>query len=365
MKKKRSSLYVYILAALTLVVFLPASAQPVSVDSPRRNYAPAEAQKAPQRVIYNDDNLPSGYTRLGTTSLWVRNDGERFDLLGRFNLSYYGSTYDGYGYSSALHVDDENDGISLGDLLSWYMRPMQEALSAGNDDYYQWARNAFIGSRAHGVGVSVDVVPLGEYARVVYSVTNIDAVPHTYSLGSNGDLQIGDNDSAPIALLRDRDGNPFGLEMASSAVADEAATLQFLFRGRSGVTDIDGYRFGSNYSTNGKDVAGKYAGRHRPRVARRPCRDLALHHHRARRRLGCTRLRRQRLEPGRSRLRHRGTRPRAHRLDRTPHLDAPHLQPRHHGRAGTLPAREDVPQRRRRQRGLYQRRAGRQQPRVL
>ena len=249
---------------ISLVAFIPSAIMPLAaqdarVDSPHRNFAPEQVQKAPQRIIYTDDDLPNGYVRLGTTNLWLRNDSAVFDILGKFNRSYYSSTYGGGGYNSAIQVDDVESGVALSEI-KWYRFAMKNSLDMDDLDNYQWYKDAFISSNARGVDVMVTVEPLGEYARVVYNVTNTDASSHTYSLGSYADLSLGDNDSAPITLARDKNDKPFGLEMASSKVAEEAASLQFLFRQRAGVSDVDDYWFGSYGHFNSTEgIAGRYA----------------------------------------------------------------------------------------------------------
>ena len=259
MKHQTLKSLAFSLMAFLVAAVLPVSAQDGKVDSPQRNYAPEQVQKAPQRVIYTDDEFPEDYYRLGTTDLWVRNDSAVYDILGKFNRSYYSSTYSGNGYTSALCVDGKDEAISLEDIR-WYRSGMKDALDRDDDDDYQWYKNAFKNSHARGVDVMVTVVPLGEYARIVYNVTNTDETSHTYSLGSRADLSLGDNDAAPITLVRDKNGKPFGLEMASSNVAEEAATLQFLFRQRAGVSDVDGYWFGSYGRHSSKEgIAGRYS----------------------------------------------------------------------------------------------------------
>lgn len=258
MMKKHTLPFVYSLVALMLGIYMPMSAQSERVDSPHRNSLPAEAKRAPQRIIYVDDDLPSDYTRLGTTSLWVKNDSARFDIIGKFNRSYYSSTYGGNGYNTAICVDDEEDGIWTYDIKAWYTDPMKRCLREDDADSYRWYQDAFLEGNAHGIGVEVTVEPLGDFARVVYNVTNTDDVAHRYSLGSRADLQLGDNDAAPIILLRDQSGEPFGLEMAGSAVPEEAATLQFLFKQRAGVSDVDDYWFGSNVNGGARAVSGDY-----------------------------------------------------------------------------------------------------------
>lgn len=257
---KHQTLKNLVLSFVALTIVLPPlSAQTDRVDSPTRSYAPAKVLKAPQRIIYTDGDLPDEYSRLGTTSLWVRNDSAVFDILGKFNSSYYSSTYDGGGYITAIRVDDEDDGIWASDIKSWYTDRMEDCIRMGDNENYQWYRNEFLTGRAHGLDVKVTLEPLGEYAHVVYNVTNTDETPHTFSLGSRADLSLGDYDLAPITLVRDKNGNPFGLEMASSLNPEEAATLQFLFKNRSGVSDVDGYWFGQyGQNSSSRAVAGDY-----------------------------------------------------------------------------------------------------------
>ena len=111
------------LLAMSFTAWLPLAAQTEKMDSPNRNYAPAAVKKAPQRVIYTDADLPDGYSRLGATNLWVMNDSATFDVLGKFNKSYYSSTFNGDGYNSAIHVDDQPYAITLGDIR-WYSNAM-------------------------------------------------------------------------------------------------------------------------------------------------------------------------------------------------------------------------------------------------
>lgn len=58
------------------------------------------------------------------------------------------------------------------------------------------------------------------------------------------DVQIGENDSAPISLLYDADGKPIGLKMVDNDNLTRGAQFNLFFSGTYGVTDVSSYWFG-------------------------------------------------------------------------------------------------------------------------
>lgn len=75
----------------------------------------------------------------------------------------------------------------------------------------------------------------GNYVKVEYKVKNTNSTSKTFSLGSCADIQIGSNDSAPIAKLSGDRG---------FTMKDGNAQFVFLGKGAYGVTDVDTFWFG-------------------------------------------------------------------------------------------------------------------------
>lgn len=78
----------------------------------------SDAQTVPKKkgVLRSLSNsLPYGYTQLGNSTLYYKQNSESIDLIGQFSELYYSSTYGDYGYSSAMKVDD-NRAININSL---------------------------------------------------------------------------------------------------------------------------------------------------------------------------------------------------------------------------------------------------------
>ncbi len=218
-----------LLSALPLFMY----AQQIAEKPDRKTSMP---EKHPVSATYPVNEIPEDYYRLGASDLWVRNSEGVFDILGKFNNTVYGSTYDNSGFHTAVRLN--------GDCAYWL------------DDLQYYSPEGF---GENGIEVSTRIEEHSGYARVVYSIKNNADSDARVSFGSRADVQLGDNDQAPIQILRDN-GTPYGLEMLNSTNPEEAASMQLLFGQRDGVTPADGYWFG-NYGLNSDvtQAAGQYA----------------------------------------------------------------------------------------------------------
>lgn len=157
-----------------------------------------------------------GYTQVGDTRIYYNQD-QNFDIIGRFQNYYYGSTYGNGGYRVALKV---NEGTAR--VLSSY------------------------GQTVDGVAYRAWVEPQGELARVCYEFTNTNETMVTISAGTHADVMIGNNDRAPISRRIDTMGNTYGVTMSDGG----GAQLCVLFgSGLKGVTSVNDFWFGY-YSQN-------------------------------------------------------------------------------------------------------------------
>lgn len=158
-------------------------------------------------------STPNGYTQVGNTLLYYRQELNSIDFLGFFNDYYYGSTYGNGGYRVAMQVNDNLPSIM--DCLN--------------------------GSVLDGVIFKAYVEPQGELARICYTITNTTNEDVVVSLGTHADVMIGNNDRAPISRRVDTAGNTYGVTMKDG----NGAQLCVLFgSGLSGVTSVNDYWFG-------------------------------------------------------------------------------------------------------------------------
>lgn len=98
------------------------------------------------------------------------------------------------------------------------------------------------GDVQYGFTLNLSLVNRGRYVKVEFAVRNLTGSAQTYSVGSGTDVQIGNNDSAPITQFPD--GSGFYMSDGLSA--------QFNFIGKNayGVTDVDTFWFGHYGSVN-------------------------------------------------------------------------------------------------------------------
>ena len=174
-------------------------------------------KKAPIRRSISS-NMPSGYSQVGTTDLIYQKKSTAIDIQGKFNGSYYGSTYSNRGYRVAMKVGSNGAG----------------EVSCQNGGTY------------NGIEFSAEMIAQGELGRVCYYITNTNPEDVTISLGIHADVMIGNNDHAPIVRKVDTIGNTYGLALLDG----NGAQLCVLFgSGLPGVTGVDDFWFGY-YSQN-------------------------------------------------------------------------------------------------------------------
>ena len=157
--------------------------------------------------------LPSGYTQVGTTQLYYKQNSDAIDMIGYYNGYYYSSTYSDYGYKLSVQVGT-NSATRV---------------------------NCLNGTTSGGVTVQPSVEQQGELARICYTVTNTNETDVVISLGTHADVMIGNNDRAPISRRVDTTGNIYGVTMKDG----NGAQLCVLFgSGLAGVTSVNDYWFG-------------------------------------------------------------------------------------------------------------------------
>lgn len=169
----------------------------------------------------------TGYTQLGDSKLYYATDQYSIDIHGAYNQQFYQSTFGNSGYQAAIKVGENSAQMIPG---------------SGTASY-------------NGVQVETSIQQQNKYARIIYTVTNSSNAAKTVSLGAYADVQIGENDAAPIQT-RTVGGNVFGLTM------DDGTGSQFcvLFgAGISGVAPISDYWFG-HYDQNSdvESIVGNY-----------------------------------------------------------------------------------------------------------
>ena len=186
---------------------------------------PKKKAGAKRAGVYSD--VPYNYNRVGSTHLYARFS-DAIDFMGYFEGSYYSSTFADRGYYVALKVDDGSA---------------------------QWV-NCTDGSNVDGVTFQAIVEEQAELARVTYQLTNTNDRDVSISMGTHADVQIGNNDWAPIYRRTDTFGMTYGLTMMDG----NGAQLCVLFgSGLAGVTSVDDFWF-AYYGTNGSasETVGDY-----------------------------------------------------------------------------------------------------------
>ena len=212
------------------ILLLAVSSHPLaSANIPRKNVL--------AKAIHND--VPSGYTRLGTTDLFFcRKQGGidagsvsigSIDLIGKFGNQYYSSTYHDNGYVVAMQVSDGT--AQFMDCLN--------------------------GSTLDGVQFHADIEQQGEMAKISYRITNTNDMPVSICLGAYDDAYVGDAIDATIVKKKDSNGNPYGISLSDR----QGAQLCVLFgAGLIGVTGADDYWFGSySLNTSAYAMSGHYS----------------------------------------------------------------------------------------------------------
>lgn len=180
-------------------------------------------QKAPSMRAGRYSSLPSGYTQVGTTQLYSKQYSDAIDMIGYYGGYYYSSTFSDYGYKLSVQVG-KNSAVRV---------------------------NCLDGTTNNGVTVQPSIEQQGEFARIVYTVTNANDEDVVISLGTHADVMIGNNDHAPISRRIDTFGQTYGLTMKDG----NGAQLCVLFgSGLAGVSAVDDFWFGY-YSLNRSESA--------------------------------------------------------------------------------------------------------------
>lgn len=181
-------------------------------------------KNGPKKAIYYE--VPWGYQQIGDTKLYSHENEESIDIYGDFNGVYYGSTFADYGYTAAMQVGDFYNRVNPN------------------------------GTTIDGVFAKATIAAQGELARIDYTVTNNNSTDMTISFGVYADVQIGDNDGAPIERRIDTEGNTYGLTMMDGNGAQMCALFG---SGLTGVTAVDDYWFGNyGYNSSSYNIVGNY-----------------------------------------------------------------------------------------------------------
>ncbi|MBD5358802.1 MAG: leucine-rich repeat domain-containing protein [Bacteroides sp.] len=215
--RKPTQLLVWLSFALTAFSAFPAPTP--------NSFAKGQKDKQPMKSVTN--YLESNYNQVGNTRLYLRQT-YNFDFWGQFGEFYYGSTYSNGGYQMALKVNDNS----------------AENIDSSNP------------TELYGIKVATLFEPQGEMVRVSYVLNNTTQEDIVISLGTYADVQIGDNDCAPISRRIDYDNNTYGLTMKDGSGAE----LCILFgSGLAGVTPVSDFWFG-NYGSNSYpyNIVGEY-----------------------------------------------------------------------------------------------------------
>ena len=192
----------------------------------------AESPKSPPKKVIARTvryDIPSDYKQIGTTNVYCRQSSQSIDVIGKFGDQYYSSTYSDGGYRLAMKVGS------------------QSAVSV----------DCFNGTTIDGVSCNVSILEQGDFARVVYTVTNTNESDTIVSLGTHADVMIGNNDSAPIVRRIDTLENTYGLTMKDG----NGAELCVLFgSGLVGVNSVSDFWFGYYGLNNYEDaMVGNYS----------------------------------------------------------------------------------------------------------
>ncbi|MBR4563857.1 MAG: starch-binding protein [Paludibacteraceae bacterium] len=180
-------------------------------------------------AIFELDPEAGGYEQIGTTDLYSKSLSKAIDIKGvdYDKIRVYQSTYDNEGYQGAIQVN------------------------GGEAQFFNPE-----GTEIDGVYVEAHTVQSGMLARVVYVVSNGNDQPATVSLGTYADVQIGDEDGAPIEKITDVEGKTFGVVMKDG----KGGQLYVSFgMGVAGLSLIDDYWFGMyNNNSDPEKIVGNY-----------------------------------------------------------------------------------------------------------
>lgn len=201
----------------------------------------ARTGEGPRKVIAKavHNEVPDGYTRLGTTDLYYNIKSGRIfvgdvqvgsiDLVGKYGSKYYSSTYSDYGYVVAMQVDNGNAVFA----------------------------DCQTGTVLDGVAFSASIEPQGEMAKISYFLTNTTDKDVHVNLGAYDDVYVGDAIDASISIKRTQDLVPYGITLTDH----NGAQLCLIFgSGLVGVTGVDDYWFGPfSYNTSAVQMAGNYS----------------------------------------------------------------------------------------------------------
>ena len=166
---------------------------------------------------------------------------DSFDIIGKFGENYVQTTYGWKGFETYLLVDNLQIPVSA---------------SKGGMDIYTTGIN---------VAIQLKTVNEGKAVQISYIIKNTSDKAVVYGLASGTDIQIGNDDYAPISVFEDG----AGLKMVSSKSYDaneagEYPQFNFFGKDRKGVVNVDGFWYGNygsreiNYfsNTNGKPYEG-------------------------------------------------------------------------------------------------------------
>lgn len=207
---------------LWMSILLCCIAQDAYAQAPHPKKAPLPAKAG------RYSSLPSGYNQVGTTQLYYRQTTDAIDVIGRYNGYYYSSTYGDYGYKLSVKVGS-NSAMRV---------------------------NCLSGTTSYGMTVQPSIIQQGEFARMVYTVTNNNSTDVIISMGVHADVMIGNNDAAPISRRIDTVNQTYGLTMKDG----NGAQLCVLFgSGLAGVTSVNDFWFG-HWSDNSapENMVGNY-----------------------------------------------------------------------------------------------------------
>jgi len=218
----------------------------------------AQPSKGPARSD-NYSTKPSAYEQLGNTSIYwdiaeryANGPGYQYgvSILGKIGNLYYSSTFEREVDNTWWwETDEPNPGAG-------FIAALQ--VNNGTPKYV----NALDGTTLDDVIMTTRLEPQGEVAaRIVYTLTNTSGQAVTVNAGVWGDIMIGDNDKAPLELLKTSAGAEYGIKMKHDNNSENPPLLCVLFgEGVTGVTPIDDYWFGF-FSTNwhANEIVGQYS----------------------------------------------------------------------------------------------------------
>lgn len=132
-----------------------------------------------------------------------------------------------------------NDGYGTIDALALYQGKWIKTTYGYNGYKAHYERSDF------SVEVNSTFVNHGKFVRLDYTVTAERDVTDG-AFGVTADIQIGQNDRAPLSILTDSQGNPMGLRMRDDKSGNESynAQLNLFFANTYGVSDADTFWLG-------------------------------------------------------------------------------------------------------------------------